>query len=887
MRARRFFARVLGFFQNAGKEEEHERELASHLALLEEDFLSRGLSQEEARRQAYIRLGNPTVIREGVWEMHRFAWLENADRDIRYALRQLRKSPGFTITAVLTLAVGIGAAAAMFSVLDAVLLRPLPYKNVDRIVRINTRAAADYQQPESWPEYQDMRRQNSMFSVVAGVGNGGGVTLTQGSQAIYLHAVQGTDNFFDLYGVRPLLGRTYLPGEDQTGKNDVVVLSYEVWQQYFGGQKGIVGQTVHMDGTPYNVIGVMPAGFRVLFNTPNVVYTPLHVTPDQIKSRGSHWLPTFGLLKPGVTIAQANADMNHVFSEMGKQFPDQDKGKTAQVVSIVDSLHTNQEGNNDRSELWVLLGAVFAVLLIACTNVAGLLLARGLLQEREMAVRAALGAGRKRLVTQMLTQSVVLGLAGGAGGLALGYLLLVAMQQFLEQAFARGGDVHLNLSVVGATFLISLLVSGAAGLAPAWKTARIDPNSALKSGGTAGTARSQHRLRAGFVVVQLALSLILLVCSGLLLLGLRSMLETNLGFNPKNLLTLEVDIPAGDYKGRDFVQGLVQPLESRASAIPGVTAVGSNDLMPILQWGSNGDLALVGKPADSLDKQRRTEMRFVTPGYFAAMQLPILRGRGIGTQDTAKSQQVAVVNDTWVKEFLDKKEDPLAQAFADDPGTPATAIVGVARSGRQDIIKRPMAEADFPLTQMPDSWKVYIPQFFLFVRTTVPPTSIVPQLRQALHDVAPNVAFRTPETMEGVLSNALVTNRMLSWLFGLFAGIAVLLTAIGVYGLLSQEVASRTRDIGVRMALGATRAGVARLILVRVSLLLGAGLAIGLGGVFAAHRLLDSMMMVRPERDTGAIALLVLALGAIGIAAALIPARRAASVDPMQALRME
>jgi putative ABC transport system permease protein len=880
--------KIVRYFRRRQWDRERASELASYLAHEIDENLARGMTPDEARRQAHIHLGNPTVIREDIWQLNSFLFAENRWRDLRYALRQLLRSPGFAVTAILTLALGIGTAAAMFSVIDAVVLRPLPYKNADRIVRINTRAAAAYSQPESWPEYQDMRRMNSTFSVVAGIGSVGGVTLNHGAQTIYLPAVRGTDNFFALYGVEPLLGRTYRQGEDENGKNHVVVLSYEVWQQHFGGEQNVLGRAVDLDGTPFTVIGVMPAGFRVLFNTANVVYTPLQLSADQIKSRGSHWMPALGLLKPGVTIAQANADMSHVFSEMGMQFPDEDKGKTVQVVSLFDSMHTGQQGKDDRTELWLLLAAVASVLLIACTNVAALLLARGLSGEREMAVRAALGAGRKRLAGQMLTQSVVLGVAGGAAGLALGCLLLVAMRQFLEKSFARGGDVHLNFTVVAATFVVSLLASVAAGFVPAWRLARIDANRILKSGGSAaGTSQDRHRLRSTFVVVQVALSLVLLVCSGLLLLGLRSMLDVDLGFNANNLLTLEVDIPAGDYQGRDIVQALVAPLESRVAAIPGVVAVGSNDLLPIFQYGSNSDLALVGKPVDAINQQRLTEVRFVTPGYFAAMQLPLLRGRAFGPQDTAKSQQVAVVNEAWVKEFLSKQEDPLTQAFAFDPGTPATNIVGVARSGRQDITESSLPEADFPLTQMPESWKAFVPQIYLFVRTAVPPDGIAAQLQNALHQVAPNVAFRTPRTMQSIVVDALVTDRMLSSLFGIFAAIAVLLTVIGIHGLLSQEVVSQTRDIGVRMALGATRAQVARLIFTRVSILLGIGLVMGFGGVLVASRALHAMLLVRSHGDAVTIAMLVVGMGVIGLASALIPTLRAMRVEPMQALRSE
>ncbi len=872
------------FFKRRRWDEERAQELEAHLQHEVDDNVARGMTAEEARRQAHVRLGSTTRIREEIWTMNSFAGLENLGRDVRFALRQMGRAPGFAVVAISTLALGIGAAAAMFSVIDAVVLKPLPYPNAARIMRINTTAAAHYSQPESWPEMLDLQRLNRSFSQVAGVANGGGVTLKTADRAVYLHAVQSTSNFFDLFGVAPVLGRTYLPGEDQPGKSHVVVLSYSVWQQFFDSDKGVVGRTVDLDGSPYTVIGVMPAGFRVQFDASNVVYTPLQLTAELMKNRGSHWLPAWGLLKPGVTAAQATADIDHVFAVLGKQFPEQEKGKTAHVISLQESMHLNEHGKDDHNELWLLLAAVGAVLLIACTNVAGLLLARGLRREREMAVRAALGAGRGRLAAQTLTESVVLGLAGGVCGIGLGELLLAAMKQFLEKSFARGGDVKLNMMVTAATFVVALLAAVGAGLIPAWRSARPKASQALKSGLGAGTSRGQHRLRATFVVVQVALSLVLLVCSGLLLQGLRAKLLTNLGFNAKNLLTLEVDIPTGDYKTRDFVTALIDPLEQRVAAIPGVTAVGSNDLMPILQWGSNSTLTLVGHAPDPSSDERLTEVRFVTPGYLAAMQLPLVKGRDISTADTKDSQPVAVVNEAWAKEFLKPGEDPLSQAFNDKP---PTRIVGVAASGRQDITEQPMAEADFPFSQMPDMWKAFIPQFYLFVRTDVAPTSIVPALRRALQEVAPNVAFRTPETMESVLDDALVTDRMLSWLFGLFAAIAVLLTAVGIYGLLSQEVASRTRDIGLRMALGATRSEVARLMLVRTGLLLSVGVGVGLAGVFASQSVLKAIVPIHAAQSAGPIAAVVMVLALVGLGAAAVPVRRAAHVEPMEALRTE
>jgi putative ABC transport system permease protein len=809
-------------------------------------------------------------------------------QDIRYALRQGRKNPGFAIVAVITLAVGVGATAAMFSVIDAVALRPFPYSDVKRIVDVQTISASDSPQPISWPAYREMRQLSTSFEALAGYEDYWGMTLSTGERKQYLNVAQGSDNFFNVFGVQPLLGRTFLPGEDQPGKNDVVVLGYDVWRQIFNADPHVVNKTVRLDGRPYAVIGVMPAGFRFPLRKPSLIYIPMHVRPHWDTDWGTNWLLTVGRLKSAVTIQQAQAEIAHVMQEIGQQHADTNKGWNAQLIPITTTLHATRTGGSELAEIGVMFGAVLAVLLIACANVGGLLLARGVRREREISLRVAVGAVRGRLVQQLLVENTLLGLAGAGVGLLLASALLSTMKVFLAHAFMRGANIHLNVPVISMTLAAGVLSSIAAGIVPAWRTSKTGPSHSLTSGAKVGPSRRQSELRSAFVVVQISLSFVLVVVSGLLLFALQRMLQTDLGFSTKNLLTLGINIPSGDYRG-NYVTSLMEPLEQRAKNIPGVTAVGFIDQMPVVGYGSSARSHIVGQPPDPPDRERLSETRTVSSGYFDAMGLQIVRGRSFTAQDTPSSQPVAIVNEAWVKEFLTAGQDPLVQAFWQGPGRPNVAIVGVAHDVRQDVLSRGRPEIDRPFSQLSQEAQQNVGSLSVafLVRTAVPSTSIVPQLRKALLDVAATLAFQTPQKMDDVLADALITNRMQSWLFGTFAGIALLLAVIGIYGLLAQEVSSRICDIGIRMALGATRLAIAQTIISRIGLLLGVGLTCGVLGTILLRRFITSVLVIEFERDGMVIAALVLFMAMVGLLAAVIPTRRAAKVDPMVALRYE
>jgi predicted permease len=814
--------------------------------------------------------------------------MQNLVQDVRFALRQLRKSPAFAITVVMTLALSVGVATAVFCVIDAVILRPLPFFEPEKIVALQSiNRAGGYQQPASWPSYQDERTQAKAFSAVAAYWDFDKLTLEQpGGNAVSLPVVGATDNFFNVFEVKPLLGRTFLPGEEQAGRNDIAVLSYEVWQKYFHGDSNILNKTARFNGRPYVIVGVMPAGFRFPLNKRNAVYQPIHIDQPWMQNRGSHWLRTIARVKDGVTLSQAQADLTIVFSNLAKAYPRSDDGRSIEVIPLAKNVNSKTEG-----PLWTLMGAVLAVLAIGCVNVAGLLLARGVKREREMAMRSAIGAGRVRLVVQMLTEGLMLAALGAAVGVALAWSMLRLMSVFLVKAVARGGEIHLNWIALGTSIAIAVAVSLLASLYPAIRLSSIDPNRALRAGGSAGTNRSQHSLRSGFVITQVALTLVLLVVAGLLLRVVSRYRHAELGFDPTHILTEQIQISRLKYQDRDPLANFYKPLEQQIKQIHGVEAAGLINMLPIENWGYNADIHIAGQPPYPPNQEMLAEGRFVSEGYFDVMGIPLHGGRRLSASyDLPENKfSTVVVNDAFVHKFIPKGLDPTAQRIADaDKSEEWTRIVGVAGNIRQDIYEEPLAERDWLMDEIvPKSRADTFSTMSLLVRTTGDPKAVIPQVRAIIHSLDPSVPLEEPRTMTDVLSETLVFERMESWLFGIFAGLALVLAMVGLYGLISQEVEQGARDIGVRMALGATRKRVLGMVMRRVAQMLVAGSVAGLVLTLIARKMIGIVIYFDAQKEAGSFLLLALLLIAAGLIAAIVPAVRAASTEPMQALRAE
>ncbi len=809
--------------------------------------------------------------------------MNNLWLDLRYGVRMLVKKPGFTLITVLTLALGIGANTAIFSLVSAVLLKPLNYHEPEQLVMVWEEVAAlgvkgDTPAPAN---YADWQTQNQSFTDMAALEQRS-FNLTGDGQPERINAFGVSANFFPLLGVQPALGRNITAAEDTPGANKVAVLSYGLWQNRYGGEPKLVGRDIQLNGEKYTIIGVMPADFQ--FAVPDMrLWVPLALTPAQLADRDMHFLNVVARLKPGVTVAQANADIGAITARIAAAYPDSSSGLSAAVVP----LHEVFAGDVHRP-FTLLLVAVAFVLLIACANIAGVLLSRAAARQREIAVRAALGASRWRIVRQLLTESLLLGVLGGALGALLALWTFSFLQQLVPAGLRATTTLKLDLPVLGFTLLVALLAGVVFGLAPALASARTDLNEALKQGGgRAGVGALQHWLRSSFVVTQVALALMLLVGAGLLMQTLYKLRGQYADLRPEQVLTARTQLLGGRYSTHEqraaFYDGVLQ----RVAHLPGVVAAGYTTAVPLVWKGGANGLTLEGRQSDA-NTMWNANHRQISPDYFQAIGIALRAGRPFNAQDNERAVPVAIVNETMAKSYW-PGESPIAKRFKignlADPN-PWLTIVGVVADVRQMGADAPVkAEMYVPYRQK-QPFAFYAPRD-LVVRTAVEPTSLVAAVRQAVHEVDPVQPLANIRTFSEVLGRETAQQRVGMILLTAFAGLALLLAALGIYGVLAYFVVQHTPEIGVRMALGAQRGDVLRLVIGKGMGLALIGIGAGLLGAFALTRLMKSLLFEVQATDPWTFGLLALLLTLVALVACYIPARRATKVDPMIALRYE
>jgi predicted permease len=805
-------------------------------------------------------------------------------QDLRYAFRLLRRKPGFTATAVLTLALGIGANTAVFSVINGVLLRPLPYAEPERLAMLWTDDPRHglHEEGTSYPNFEDWKSQSRAFDDMA-VGTDYTVSLTGADEPERVRAVAVSANLFTLLGRRPVLGRDFSPA-DAERRERVVVLSYGLWQRRFGASSDVAGKTVEIDGRSSQVIGVMPRDF-FFPNGEAQLWEPVTSFSrwDRVRAkRYSDWWHVVGRLRPGATFDEARAEMNAVGRRLEQAYAaGADPDFAGFGVNVV-PLDRQVFSPRLRRALWSLLGAVLFVLLIACANLANLMLARGVARGREFAIRAALGARRPRLVLQLLTENAVLAFGAGLLGLALAAVGVKALVAFAPQDVPRMEDVGIDFRVLLFTFGLSLLASILFGLLPAWRVVRTDPNESLKEGGRSPSGGIGSRTRGMLVAAEVALAVVLLAGAGLLIRSFLRVQAVDPGFDPERVLTTKVNLPAS--APNDRASQFYRQAFERVAALPGVESVGAARHI-FLETHPDVPVYIEGRP-QALPGQGREELTSdeVSAGYFNAMRIPLLKGRFFSEQDGPESPRVALVNETMARRFF-PGEDPVGKRFkygGAGSGSPFMTVVGVVGDVRQQGLDRPPLPQYFvPLTQEP------APDAALVVRTTADPLSLAAAVRREIHAADKNVTLSAVTTVERRLEGLNSQRSFQTWLLGLFSAAALALAAIGVYGVISYAVTQRTHELGVRIALGARRRDILRLVVrqgmafVLVGLVAGALLALWLTPV------LSSMLYGVSESDpltfAGVAALLICA----ALLACYLPARRAAGIDPMVALRYE
>jgi putative ABC transport system permease protein len=799
-------------------------------------------------------------------------------QDLTYGIRMLRKNPGFTTVAVIALALGIASTTAIFSAVDMVLLHPLPYPKSERIVSVSqmdrpTREAGYAFSPAN---YLDWAAQNHVFSQMAAA-RGWQANLSGGDRPERIRLTMTTASLFSLFDVTPMLGRGLVSGDEQAGHDHVVVLSYGLWKRRYGADRAVVGQSIALDSQSYEVVGVMPPTFspdgygELWLPSPWGVPThPLQPAADPRLMRDNNYLDGWARLKPGVTLQQARAEMDAISSRLEKQYPDTNGKVSVGVVPLQDYVV-----GDVRPMLLVLLAAVGFVLLIGCANVANLLLARATSRTREISIRAAMGAGRLRLVRQLLTESILLALLGGVLGILLAMWTAPALIAFSPSAISSNGPV-LNKEVLGFSLVLSVLSGILFGLVPALHASATNLNESLKEG-ERGSTGGRGRTRSALIVAEVSLSLVLLIGAGLMVKSFVRLLRVDPGFDAHRLLVFSVGLPSSASPQQQ--DALYKQIVERLQALPGVQAAGAVSRLPLSGGNSTRTFMLPGSDR----KDREADIRMSTPDYFRAMGIPLLAGRNFTDHDIDGSGQVAVVNDAFVRRFF-PGQDPIGKYILDfGPLNAKLQIVGVVGNVRhEDLQTSPNPEVYLAFGQ------AHWPSSFIAIRSATPdPTLLTAAAQNAVWSVDKNVPLANVRTMEDVVASSVSRRKFTMLLLVVFAGLAMLLAAIGLYGVMSYAVSQRTREIGIRMALGAQRQDVLTLIVGRGMGLVGVGVLLGILASLGLTRLIARLLYGVSATDPVTFILVSVALASVTLLANYIPARRAAKVDPMVALRYE
>ncbi len=889
--------RLAGLNLQPTREAEIVEELAQHLDDRYEESLSEGASPEDAYRAALLELTESDFLAEGLSRVERpvgrppvvagtrrrINMFGDLWQDLRYGLRMLIKNPGFTLVAVIALALGIGANSAIFSVVNTVLLRPLPYKEPDRLVMV-WEDASKRGYPRDTPavaNYIDWRNQNQVFEGMAALADQS-FNLTGVGDPERIDGRRVSANLFTLLGVDPVLGRPFVAEEDQPGAEKVVMISHGLWRRRFNSDAGIVGKSLNLNGESYRVVGVMPQHFQ--FPSPEVeLWVPIAFTPQQMANRGSHYLQVIARIKPGVTLGQAQAEMSGIAARLSQQYPNQN----TDLGAVVTPLHEHLAGDI-RPALLVLLGAVGFVLLIACANVANLLLARAAVRQKEIAVRLALGASRARLIRQFLTESVLLALIGGSFGLLLSVWGINLLKNFVPQSISQAKAISIDMKVLVFTLLVALVTGLIFGLAPALQASSFNLNETLKEGGRDSASGSRgHRIRSLLVIAEVAVSLILLIGAGLLINSFLRLRNVDPGFRSDNLLTMSIVLPPLKYQEHERRSAFYTELVGRIEALPGVKSAAVTNWIPLVRQGDSIGFSIEGRPDAGPGQRPSVVTRVVHPHYFRTMGIQLLQGRELGEQDRVDSPAVALISETMARRFW-PGEDPAGKRIT--PSNPATAgpddwitIIGVVKDVRQfDLIADPKPQMYLSYAQA----GFFAPRN-LIVSTSVEPLSLADAVRRTVWEIDKDQPVSNIRTMEEVLSESIARQRFSMLLLGIFAALALVLAAVGIYGVMSYSVAQRTREIGLRMALGAQPRDVLKLVVGQGLKLVLIGVGLGLVAAFILTRVMTSLLFGVSATDPTTFITISLVLISVALLASFFPARRATKVDPMIALRYE